>query len=170
MEHPAGELFLIGFQDMQQFVLCLAAMDHQGQPRLYRPLDLLLKSSQLLFLIFAAPIEIEATLANSNISRFLILMKILLKPASHHLQNLLPVGAHLFRLQPDHRKAIAWIVAADTHHALHGGSVDTGNEDCLHPRVLGATDHLRQVVLELLAVEVRMRIDKVTVCHNPNIS
>ena len=45
-------------------------MNHQGQPRLYRPAYLFLEGLQLLLLELTAPVEVKAYLADGDELRF----------------------------------------------------------------------------------------------------
>ena len=64
MEHAARQVALVAAQNLHHLVLSLPTVNHQWQARLHRPAHLLLKGLQLLLLELAAPIEVEAYLAD----------------------------------------------------------------------------------------------------------
>ncbi len=66
VEHAARQVFLILTEQVHHLVLCLAAMNHQGETGFYRPFHLLFECLQLLVLELTAPVIIQSDFANGE--------------------------------------------------------------------------------------------------------
>ena len=167
MEHAARQVFLILSEQMHHLVLCLAAMNHQWQAGLYRPLHLFLKSLQLLMLELTAPVIIQSYLAHSDkvrnqwrisrqpsISRHAMLLQYL----PEFSQLLLPVFLHLFRMQANHRIGVARIFPAQSQHSVRSLHVDGRQEHLTYPRFFSTSESLRPILIKFFRIKMRMRI------------
>ena len=150
MEHAARKVFLILSEQMYHLVLRLAAMNHQWQAGIYRPLHLLFESLQLLMFELTAPIVIQSDFANGD------------KVGKLHLpefcQLLLPVFLHLFRVQANHGIGVARIFPAQSQDCVRGLQVDGRQEHLAYPRFTGTSESLRPILIKFLRIKMRMRI------------
>ena len=173
MEHAAWQIVGILLQQGDHLVLRLAAMDHQRQTGLDAPAYLLFKGFYLFFFKLAAPIIVEAHLADGNKAkppsgltegswpppdlpegRSLISSERVGKKLFHLGKHIAIVGLHLFGMQANHRIGIAGILPAGVCHRLNRGEVDGGDEHFAHPCILGPLHHFGAVVVILRSVQV----------------
>ena len=167
MEHAARQVFLILAKQVYHLVLCLAAMNHQGQTSFYRPFHLLFECLQLLVLELTAPIIIQSDFADGdeigNPRRIVCRIGIacyamFLQYLPEFSQLLLPVFFHLFGMQTNHRIGVARIFPTQGEHCVRSLHVDGRQEHLAYPRFSGSGESLRSILIKFLRIKMSMRI------------
>ena len=172
VEHATRQVFLILTEQVHHLVLCLAAMNHQGETGFYRPFHLFLECLQLLLFKLTAPVIIQSDFANGyeigNLWRIAICRitsltgtfsyAMFLQYLPEFSQLILPICLHLFRMQADHRIGITRIFPAQSQDSVRGLHVNGRQEHLAYPRFPGTSESFRSILIKLFCIEMSMRI------------